>query len=55
MRALVVLLADPGGFKRLEAIVHPLVFAAERAFLKAEAARGAALAVLASPRLATVC
>jgi dephospho-CoA kinase len=46
-----VLLADPGGFKRLEAIVHPLVFAAERAFLKAEAARGAAMAVLEVPLL----
>ena len=46
-----VLLADPGGFKRLEAIVHPLVFAAERAFLQGEAARGAALAVLEVPLL----
>jgi len=46
-----VLLADPGGFKRLEAIVHPLVLAAERAFLQAEAARGAALAVLEVPLL----
>jgi dephospho-CoA kinase len=46
-----VLVADPGGFKRLEAIVHPLVFAAERAFLQAEAARGASLAVLEVPLL----
>ena len=46
-----ILLADPGGFKRLEGIVHPLVFAAERAFLQAEAARGAALAVLEVPLL----
>jgi dephospho-CoA kinase len=46
-----VLFADPGGFKRLEAIVHPLVLAAERAFLQAEAARGAALAVLEVPLL----
>ena len=46
-----VLLADPGGFKRIEAIVHPLVFAAERAFLQAEAARGATLAVLEVPLL----
>jgi dephospho-CoA kinase len=46
-----LLLADPGGFKRLEVIVHPLVFAAERAFLQAEAARGAALAVLEVPLL----
>jgi dephospho-CoA kinase len=46
-----VLLADPAGFKRLEAIVHPMVFAAERAFLQAEAARGAPLAVLEIPLL----
>jgi dephospho-CoA kinase len=45
------LLADPTGFKRLEAIVHPLVLAAERAFLKAEAARGAGMAVLEVPLL----
>jgi dephospho-CoA kinase len=45
------LLADPSGFKRLEAIVHPLVLAAERAFLNAEAARGAPLAVLEVPLL----
>jgi dephospho-CoA kinase len=46
-----VLLADPAGFAKLEAIVHPLVFAAERAFLKAEAAKGARLAVLEIPLL----
>ena len=45
------LLADPASFKRLEAIVHPLVFAAERDFLRAEAARGAAMAVLEIPLL----
>jgi dephospho-CoA kinase len=45
------LLKDPAGFKRLEAIVHPLVFAAERAFLHDEAARGAELAVLEIPLL----
>jgi dephospho-CoA kinase len=45
------LLADPSGFKRLEAIVHPLVHAAERAFLQAEAARGARMAVLEIPLL----
>ena len=28
-----LLLADPSGFKRLEAIVHPLVRAAEQSFL----------------------
>jgi len=50
-RLAAVLLADPGGFKRLEAIVHPLVVAAERAFLQGEAARGASLAVLEVPLL----
>ena len=45
------LLAEPSGFRRLEAIVHPLVLAAERAFLHAEAARGAAMAVLEIPLL----
>jgi dephospho-CoA kinase len=45
------LIANPEGFKRLEAIVHPLVFAAERAFLHAEAAKGAAVAVLEIPLL----
>src|SRR5262245_54381463 len=45
------LFANPGGFKRLEAIVHPLVLAAERAFLQAEAEREAALAVLEVPLL----
>jgi dephospho-CoA kinase len=45
------LMRDPSGFKRLEAIVHPLVFKAERAFLRAEAARGAELVVLEIPLL----
>src|SRR5262245_13351579 len=45
------LLAEPKEFARLEAIVHPLVFAAERAFLHAQAARGARLAVLEVPLL----
>jgi dephospho-CoA kinase len=45
------LLAQPEGFKRLEAIVHPLVFAAERRFLQEEAARGAGMAVLEIPLL----
>lgn len=45
------LLGDPQKFKRLEAIVHPLVLEAERAFLRAEAARGAAMAVLEIPLL----
>ena len=39
------LLAEPAKFKRLEAIVHPLVFEAERDFLRTEAAKGAAMAV----------
>jgi dephospho-CoA kinase len=45
------LMAKPEGFVRLEAIVHPLVFAAERAFLHAEIAKGAAMAVLEIPLL----
>jgi dephospho-CoA kinase len=45
------LLASPGDFKRLEAIVHPLVVAAERAFLCRETARGAGMAVLEIPLL----
>jgi dephospho-CoA kinase len=45
------LLADPGGFKRLEAIVHPLVFAAERSLLRAEAGKGVPMAVLEIPLL----
>jgi dephospho-CoA kinase len=45
------LLANPAGFAKLEAIVHPLVLASERAFLKAEMARGAKMAVLEIPLL----
>jgi len=45
------LLERPDQFKRLEAIVHPLVLAAEREFLRAEAARGAGMAVLEVPLL----
>lgn len=45
------LIDNPAGFRRLEAIVHPLVLAAERAFLHAEAAEGAAMAVLEVPLL----
>lgn len=45
------LLADPSGFKRLEAIVHPLVQAAEARLLKAEHDAGAAMAVLEVPLL----
>jgi dephospho-CoA kinase len=50
-RLAVALLADPTAFQRLESIVHPLVQAAERAFLHAEHARGAELAVLEIPLL----
>ncbi len=46
------LLRDPAGYKRLEAIVHPLVQAAERDFLRAEHQRGAAMAVLEIPIVA---
>jgi dephospho-CoA kinase len=45
------LLDRPDRFRRLEAIVHPLVLEAERAFLRAEAARGARMAVLEVPLL----
>jgi dephospho-CoA kinase len=45
------LLADGSAFKRLEAIVHPLVHAAEREFLHAKVAKGAAKAVLEIPLL----
>ncbi|MBO0766470.1 MAG: dephospho-CoA kinase [Hyphomicrobiaceae bacterium] len=45
------LIAKPENFARLEAIVHPLVLAAERAFLNAEAASGAMIAVLEVPLL----
>lgn len=45
------LLADPSGFKRLERIVHPMVQAKERAYLKQHAEAGAALAVLEIPLL----
>jgi dephospho-CoA kinase len=45
------LLANPQDFRRLEAIVHPLVLTAERSFLRAQAERGAQLAVLEVPLL----
>ena len=45
------LIARPADFARLEAIVHPLVLASERAFLRAAAASGAAIAVLEVPLL----
>ena len=46
-----VLLADPTGFKRLEAIVHPLVQAAETALLQQAFKSGAWAAVLEVPLL----
>lgn len=45
------LVATPGGFDRLEAIVHPLVREAERSFLRDASQRGAAMAVLEIPLL----
>jgi dephospho-CoA kinase len=45
------LLADPEGFAKLEAIVHPLVRDVERRFLRTEAGRGAEMAVLEIPLL----
>lgn len=45
------LTANPADFARLEAIVHPLVVASERAFLRAAAAAGATMAVLEVPLL----
>lgn len=45
------LMADPAGFKTLEAIVHPLVFEAERRELDAYAKAGERLAVLEVPLL----
>jgi dephospho-CoA kinase len=44
-------LDKPAEIRRLEKIVHPLVLAAEREFLRREAARGAAMAVLEIPLL----
>ena len=44
-----MLLADPSGFRRLEAIVHPLVQAVERQFLIDAHKLGAPLAVLEIP------
>nr|PZN87862.1 MAG: dephospho-CoA kinase [Pseudomonadota bacterium] len=44
-------LHDPHGLKRLEAIVHPMVQAAEREFLHKAAEQGAQMAVLEVPLL----
>jgi dephospho-CoA kinase len=46
-----LLLRDPASFEKLEAIVHPLVEAAEREFLRREWSRGARMAVLEIPLL----
>ena len=45
------LAADPSGFKRLEAIVHPLVRQRERTFLDHQRAAGADIVVLDIPLL----
>lgn len=45
------LIAAPHRFKELEAIVHPLVRAAERAFLRAEAERGTQMVAMEIPLL----
>jgi dephospho-CoA kinase len=45
------LMAEPSGFKRLEAIVHPLVHTAERDWLHQAKRTGAAMAVLEIPLL----
>ena len=50
-RLTAALASDPSGFQRLEAIVHPLVRAAERRFLHQAHAQGAKLAVLEIPLL----
>lgn len=50
-RLLAAITSEPNGFARLEAIVHPLVRAAERDFLAAEHAKGADAAVLEIPLL----
>jgi dephospho-CoA kinase len=46
-----VLVANPARFRELEAIVHPLVREAERAFLREHAEHGAEIAVLEIPLL----
>jgi len=50
-KLLAAITAVPDGFKRLEAIVHPLVREAERAFLEDQYASGAEMAVLEIPLL----
>jgi dephospho-CoA kinase len=50
-RLAAMVMEDPEAFRRLEAIIHPLVEAEEQAFLRREAARGAEMAVLEIPLL----
>jgi dephospho-CoA kinase len=50
-RLAAAVMSEPDGFRRLEAIVHPLVRAEQKKFLAAEAARGARIAVLEIPLL----
>lgn len=50
-RLAAILAADPSGFARLEAIVHPMVHAAQRAFLHAARSAGHPVAVLEIPLL----
>lgn len=50
-RLLAALMANPAGFKILEAIVHPLVRDMEAQFLHSEVRNGAAMAVLEIPLL----
>lgn len=45
------LLRDPSGFKRLEAIVHPLVHGEQRRFIRDAQASGATAAVIENPLL----
>jgi len=45
------LLKDPSGFKRLEAIVHPLVHAEQRRFMQSARDSGAKAAVIENPLL----
>lgn len=45
------LVKEPSGFQKLEAIVHPLVWAAQSDFLKDQNAQGAKIAVLEIPLL----
>lgn len=50
-RLAAAVLADPEGFKRVEAIIHPLVRDVQRAFLRGEKERGAEMTVLEVPLL----